>query len=237
MSAILNNMSDTIVIKSKERGYFNHGWLKTYHTFSFADYYNHRFMNFGSLRVINDDVILGKNGFGLHPHKNMEIITYIIDGTLTHSDNLGNKEEIKAGEVQVMSAGSGIVHSEWNHGNKPCHLLQIWIMPNQNGGVPSYKIYHPEHFERWGLVASGFQEVLGVKIKQNAEIYVIDSGSLTQIEMPPSTSQMTWVHIATGEVKIDCHTLAAGDSVGFTSSDYNKNIQFASQSKVLVFFV
>ena len=100
----------------------------------------------------------------------MEIITYILDGTLTHSDNLGNKEEIKAGEVQVMSAGRGIVHSEWNYGNKPCHLLQIWIKPSQIGGEPSYKIYSPNHFEKWGLVASGLEQSSFAKIKQNAAI-------------------------------------------------------------------
>ena len=231
-------MKNFTIRKSNERGYFNHGWLETYHTFSFADYYDPEFMGFGSLRVINDDVILPQNGFNLHPHKNMEIITYILDGTLTHSDNLGNKEEIKTGEVQVMSAGSGIVHSEWNHGSDLCHLLQIWIKPNQVGGEPFYKIYQPEHFEKWGLVASGFESEFSIKIKQDAEIYVINSGSLKEVNLPDLLkSNMVWIHIATGQVEIESIILKAGDAIGFTSSEYGKNVKFNSQSKVLVFYV
>jgi redox-sensitive bicupin YhaK (pirin superfamily) len=230
-------MKNFIIRKSNERGCFDHGWLKTYHTFSFADYYDPAFMGFGNLRVINDDVVLPQNGFGLHPHKNMEIITYIIDGTLTHSDNLGNKEEIKTGEVQVMSSGNGIVHSEWNYGNKPCHLLQIWIKPNQIGGDPSYKIYKVDHFEKWGLIASGMEDGSAVRIKQDAEIYVINSGSLKEINLLDSSSHMIWLHIATGEIEIENIILRAGDAIGFTSNEYNKNIKFNLESRVLVFYI
>lgn len=238
-TALLLNkyMKNYILRKSNERGYFNHGWLKTYHTFSFADYYDPEFMGFSNLRVVNEDIILPKNGFGLHPHRNMEIITYILDGTLTHSDNLGNKEEIKAGEVQVMSAGNGIVHSEWNYSDKPCHLLQIWINPSQIGVNPSYKIYNVDHFEKWGLIASGLGEKSLLKIKQDAEIYVINSGSLNEIGLPESKSQMEWIHVATGEIEIENMILKAGDAIGFTSREYSKNIRFNSQSKALVFYV
>jgi redox-sensitive bicupin YhaK (pirin superfamily) len=230
-------MQNTIIRRSNERGYFDHGWLKTHHTFSFADYYHHDFIDFGSLRVINEDTVLPQNGFGFHPHKNMEIITYIMHGTLTHKDNLGNIEEIKAGEVQVMSAGNGIIHSEWNYGDKPCHLLQIWIKPNHLGGEPSYKIYTTDHFEKWGLVASGFENKSPVKIKQNAEIYVINSGSLKTVNLPDSSSQMIWLHIATGEIEIENLILKTGDALGFKSNKYTKNIKFNSESKILVFFV
>lgn len=230
-------MKNIIIRRSNARGYFDHGWLKTYHTFSFADYYDPDFIGFGSLRVINDDIVSPNNGFGFHPHRNMEIITYILDGTLTRSDNLGNREEIKAGETQVMSAGSGIVHAEWNYGHKPCHLLQIWINPNQTGGEPSYKIYHTDHFEKWGLIASGFANKSAIKIKQDAEIYVINSGSLHEIELPKSKSQMIWIHVASGELNIENIILKYGDAIGFTSNEFSRNIKFLVESKVLVFYL
>lgn len=230
-------MKNTIIRRSNQRGYFDHNWLKTYHTFSFANYYDPHFMGFGSLRVINDDIISPKNGFGLHPHKNMEIITYILKGTLTHSDNLNNKEEINEGEVQVMSAGNGIIHSEWNHASKPCHLLQIWIEPNQNGGEPSYKIYKTDHFEKWGLIASGFENKSPLKIKQNAEIYVINSESLKETNLPKSNSNMAWIHIATGEIEIGNIILKSGDAIAFTSNNHEKNIKFNIKSKILVFYL
>jgi redox-sensitive bicupin YhaK (pirin superfamily) len=237
MILLLDSMKNIVIRKSNDRGYFHHGWLETYHTFSFADYYDPEFIGFGNLRVINDDVVLPNNGFGLHPHKNMEIVTYIIDGVLTHTDNLGNKEEIKTGEVQVMSAGSGITHSEWNYGDKPCHLLQIWIKSKQIGGDPSYKIYKVDHFEKWGLIASGFEEKSTVKIKQDAEIYLINSGSLIEIDLPDSNSKMRWIHVAAGEIEIENITLRAGDAIGFTSNEYNKNIKFNLESRVLVFYI
>lgn len=129
----------TTLIRASSRGHAYHGWLDTYHTFSFANYYNPNQMNFGALRVINDDIILGGEGFGTHPHDNMEIITIPLYGDLEHKDSMGHVEVIKAGEVQVMSAGSGITHSEYNSSeNKPVNLFQIWVFPNQKNVAPRY---------------------------------------------------------------------------------------------------
>ena len=127
------------IIRADERGYADHGWLKTYHTFSFADYYDPERVHFGTLRVVNDDYILGHHGFGTHPHENMEIITIPLEGKLEHKDSTGNSGVIIPGEVQVMSAGSGIMHSEKNPGKEPVQLLQIWIFPNKKDVDPRYE--------------------------------------------------------------------------------------------------
>jgi redox-sensitive bicupin YhaK (pirin superfamily) len=127
------------IIQSKDRGSFDHGWLKTFHSFSFADYYDPKHINFGTLRVVNDDLVEPHNGFGMHPHQNMEIITIPLSGSLQHEDSMGSKGVITAGEVQVMSAGTGIVHSEKNPADVPVNLLQIWIFTNQKNVSPRYE--------------------------------------------------------------------------------------------------
>ncbi len=236
-------MHNIIIRKSDERGFFNHDWLKTYHTFSFSEYYDEQFMNYHSLMVINDDTIKPNTGFGLHPHKNMEIITYVLSGTLTHSDNLGNKEEIKAGCFQVMSAGTGIVHGEFNHGNVECHLLQMWISPNRNGGEPYYKISKPNHFERWALVASDDGIFDSVQIRQNAQVFAIDSGNLKETQLPSSKQQHFWLHLASGSIKLGNLTLNAGDAIGFNNTHFKQSekaqdfakIEFLEQSRVVLF--
>ncbi len=127
------------VRKAEQRGHANHGWLDSWHTFSFADYYDANFMGFSALRVINEDVIDGGQGFGTHPHKDMEILTYVLSGTVEHQDSMGNKEQIPAGEFQIMSAGTGVRHSEYNASDKdPLHLYQIWIIPERKGIEPRY---------------------------------------------------------------------------------------------------
>lgn len=126
--------------KANERGHANHGWLDSWHTFSFANYYDPNFMGFSALRVINDDVIEAGQGFGTHPHKDMEILTYVLEGTVEHQDSMGNKEQVPAGEFQIMSAGTGIRHSEYNpNSTERLHLYQIWIMPEENGITPRYE--------------------------------------------------------------------------------------------------
>ena len=188
-------------------------------------------MGFGNLRVINEDFVAPATGFKLHPHRNMEIITYIIDGELTHGDNICNKAVIKTGEVQIMSAGNGIIHSEWNYNQKECHLLQIWIQPNETGGEPSYKIYKPEHFEMWGKVAS-FNGTNAPKIKQNAEIYVINSGALKAIDLPNVQLNKAWLQVATGKIEIDATPLQSGDAIAFNNGTPT-TMKFEKESKSL----
>jgi redox-sensitive bicupin YhaK (pirin superfamily) len=161
------------IIKSTERGYFDHGWLKTSHIFSFADYYNPLRMNFGALRVLNDDYILPHNGFGTHPHSNMEIITIPIEGALEHTDSTGIKGVIKPDEVQVMSAGTGIRHSEKNAGDITVNLLQIWILPKENNIKPRYdqKLFNSRgHFSNFQLLVSPDGRDNSLIIFQNAFI-------------------------------------------------------------------
>lgn len=228
-------MKKILVRKSAERGFFNHGWLTSYHTFSFADYHDKNFMNFSDLRVINEDVIKPNQGFGLHPHKNMEIITYVLSGSLTHSDNLGNKEEIKAGNFQVMSAGSGIIHGEFNHGDIDCHLLQIWIMPNQNGGEPYYKIHQVDHHEKWALIVSNDGARNSVSIRQNSALYVLESGKIKNIQLPLKNEKNCLIHVASGKIKIADLILETGDACGFRG-EVDK-IDFMQDSKILVFYL
>lgn len=227
-------MQNAKIRKSKDRGHFNHGWLKSHHTFSFGEYYDANFMNYHTLRVINEDVIQPNTGFGLHPHKHMEIITYVLGGVLTHTDNLGNREEIPAGSFQVMSAGSGIIHGEFNHSNTSCHLLQMWVMTNQKGGEAYYTIHNPNHFEQWTLVVSGDGFENSVQIRQNAKMYAIDSGALHTIEMPRGDGHF-WLQIATGSVKIGDATLRAGDAIAFDYSSQFAMISFLEQSRAVLF--
>ncbi len=228
----------TIIIrKSKERGHADHGWLKSAHTFSFANYHDPKWMHFRALRVINDDRVAPKKGFDFHPHNTMEIITYMIKGSLTHRDNLGNEEVIHEGQVQIMSAGSGIIHSEYNETNEPCHLLQIWILPNEKSGTPYYKIFTPDHLEKWGLAASENGQDNAVKIRQNAQLYILNSGALSDIDLPQTTQKHAWIHIATGKVKIGNLDLEEGDAIGLTAPHEFSQMAFIEPSKVLVFYL
>jgi redox-sensitive bicupin YhaK (pirin superfamily) len=159
------------IIKSESRGFFDHEWLKTYHSFSFADYYDPNHTNFGALRVLNDDVIMPRNGFGMHPHQNMEIITIPLTGSLEHEDSTGSKDLIIPGEVQVMSAGKGIVHSEKNVADIPVNLLQIWILTNQMNVSPRYdqkKFNEQESINKFQLLVSPDGRDESLWIYQNA---------------------------------------------------------------------
>lgn len=232
-------MKNFTLRKSNERGFFNHGWLKSFHSFSFADYFDRNHMNFYSLRVINEDFIQAKNGFGFHPHNNMEIVTYIMRGSITHEDSLGNKEEIKTGEFQVMSAGSGIVHSEFNHGDVETHLLQIWIKPNQLGGEPSYKISAPNHEKKWALVASSEGRDGSFLIKQDADVYAINSCDLPEISFPESKQKHLWIQVAEGLIVIDGVEIEAGDGISFEEDSLTNSskIEFKKPSKLILFAV
>ncbi len=200
---------------SDERGHFNHGWRDTYHTFSFADYMDTRFMGFRSLRVINEDVVKPGEGFPTHSHRDMEIITYILDGELEHKDSMGNGSVIRPGEVQKMSAGAGITHSEYNHSKKSrVHLLQIWILPNQKGIKPNYdqRAFKKEDAKnRLYKVASG-TEAGAIKIYQDAEIFtsLLDEGR--ELRHALGKGRGAWIQVAKGVVEMKSGVkLRAGD--------------------------
>jgi redox-sensitive bicupin YhaK (pirin superfamily) len=200
--------------KAEERGHANHGWLDTYHTFSFADYYDPEHMGFRSLRVINDDVVKPGRGFGTHGHRDMEIITVVLDGELAHKDSMGTGSVIRPGEVQRMSAGTGVTHSEQNPSDDhELHLLQIWILPERGGMKPSYEQKHFPPEERKGqlrLVASPDGRDGSVTIHQDAALYVstLDGETVTHDFGP---NRYGWLHVAKGTVTLNGETLQAGD--------------------------
>jgi redox-sensitive bicupin YhaK (pirin superfamily) len=203
--------------RAGERGHFDHGWLNTYHTFSFADYYDPAHMGFRALRVINEDRVQPKKGFPTHPHRDMEIVTYVLEGALEHKDSMGNGGVIRPGEVQRMSAGTGITHSEYNHsGSEPVHFLQIWIHPEKSGFSPSYdqKAFPPE--ERHGrlrLVASRAGRDGSVSYHTDTDLYATLLAPGQEVLHPLRPGRHVWLHVARGAVKMNGRDLSAGDGV------------------------
>jgi len=223
--------------KSNERGHANHGWLDSYHTFSFADYHDPAHMHFRALRVINDDRIAAAQGFGTHPHNNMEILTYMLDGELAHRDSMGNGRTIRTGEVQGMSAGTGITHSEFNASqDKPAHLLQIWIMPDTKGITPAYGEWLPDGSEKkgWALAASPDGAGDSIIIQQDARMYVATPAAGQSLEIPIGAGRYGWLQIGTGSAELDGQKLEAGDGVSFSGGEA-KNLKILSESKILLF--
>ena len=201
--------------KAKDRGHANYGWLDTYHTFSFADYMDPKFMGFRSLRVINEDTVEPGQGFGTHGHRDMEIITCVLEGELEHKDSMGNGAVIRPGDVQRMSAGTGVTHSEFNPSKtKPVHLLQIWILPEAAGLKPSYEqqtFKNEERKNRFRLVASGRPREGAVKIHQDAELYVSVLEKNNEIEYALDKNRHAWLQVARGLVTANGSVLEAGD--------------------------
>lgn len=201
--------------KSDERGHFDHGWLKTYHSFSFAAYHDPEFMGFSALRVINEDFVAPGQGFGTHGHRDMEIVTYVLEGALAHKDSMGTGSQIRPGEVQRMSAGRGVLHSEFNGSNdKDVHLLQIWILPEQRGIQPSYeqKMFgEQDKLNRLRVVAAKDARDGAVKLHQDAAIYasVLEEGQRLEHRADPKRSY--WVQVARGAIELNGKTLVAGD--------------------------
>jgi len=208
------------ILRSNERGYADHGWLRSFHTFSFANYYNPNQMGFRALRVINDDYVEPSEGFPTHPHKDMEIITYVLDGALEHKDSMGNGSIIRPGEVQRMSAGLGVTHSEFNASKtEEVHLLQIWIIPDKRGYDPGYEQKAFSTDERRGklrLVASPDGREGSVTIHQDAHLYagLFDEGERARYEVP--AGRHAWVHVARGSLELNGTTLEAGDAAAIS---------------------
>jgi redox-sensitive bicupin YhaK (pirin superfamily) len=224
--------------RSEDRGYADHGWLQSFHSFSFADYHDPAFMGFGPLRVINDDVIAPGRGFGMHGHRDMEIVTYVLDGALAHQDSLGNGATILPGDVQRMSAGKGILHSEFNHETASAtHLLQIWIQPTERGIRPSYEQRHFSAADKRGrlrLVASPDGREGSVSMTADALLYagLFDRTETAELTLDPR--RKAYVHVALGEVTVNGAVLKAGDAA-MLEGEALLRLDGGHQAEVLVF--
>lgn len=226
------------VRSAQERGHADHGWLDTYHTFSFASYYDPRFMGFRALRVINEDFVEPGQGFGTHPHRDMEIITYILEGALEHRDSLGNGSVIVPGDVQRMSAGTGVTHSEFNPSRKdPVHLLQIWILPEEAGLSPSYEQHTFPLEQKRGqlrLLASRDGRQESVTLHQDVSLYaaLLEPGQAVTHALKPG--RHAWVQVARGSARLNGALLKTGDGAA-VSQEQELEIKAAEPSEVLLF--
>jgi quercetin 2,3-dioxygenase len=224
--------------KAEERGHANHGWLDTYHTFSFADYYDPEFMGFRDLRVINEDRVQGGMGFGTHAHRDMEIISWVLEGGLQHRDSMGNGGTIRRRELQRMSAGTGVRHSEFNASEKELlHFLQIWILPERAGIAPGYeqKAFPEEELRnQLRLIASGTPRDGAVKIHQDVDVFAgtLDRGQEARFDLRPE--RHAWVHAARGQVELNGHVLRHGDGAA-VSGETTLSLVGNGDSEVLLF--
>ena len=201
---------------SAARGHADHGWLDTFHTFSFADYHDPAHLSFRSLRVINEDRVAPGQGFGTHPHRDMEILTYILSGRLAHKDSIGNGREIAAGQLQAMSAGTGITHSEFNPSRTdPVHLLQIWLLPDRRGHTPRYAEWSPRAGENPALtlLASPDGRDGSAAIHQDARLYLVKLDGPATVTHPLAPSRATWLQLMRGKLAVNGQPLTAGDGV------------------------
>lgn len=223
--------------KAQERGHAEHGWLDTYHTFSFANYYDPQWMGFRSLRVINDDLVLPGHGFGTHPHRDMEIITYILSGQLQHKDSMGNGRIIGSGELQYMAAGTGVQHSEFNPSNtEAVHLLQIWIQPDKKGAQPRYaeSSFSTAEPNKFHLATSKSGRDNSIAINQDADLWLgkLEEGKEVTYNLSPN--RHAWIHIAEGEVTLNGTILQGGDAVALSGE--NKIVISANKSSQVLLF-
>ena len=226
-----------IIRRSNERGHANHGWLDSYHTFSFADYYDPKWMGYRSLRVINDDLVMPGMGFSTHPHRDMEIISYVLSGAIEHKDSMGNGRVIRAGEFQYMAAGSGVQHSEFNPSKtEPLRLLQIWIQPDAKGVKPRYaeKNYSAAPTGQFNLVASKSGRDGSIAIHQDANLSFAKLGAGQKVSQPLAAGRHAWIHVAEGEVNINGEKLSGGDAIG-VSEETVLNISATKASQFLLF--
>jgi len=223
--------------KANERGHAEHGWLDTYHTFSFADYYDPQWMGFRSLRVINDDLVMPGKGFGMHPHRDMEIITYILSGALEHKDSMGNGRVIRTGDVQYMAAGTGVQHSEFNPSkDEAVHLLQIWIQPDAKGVKPRYaeKSFKTATPGILNLVTSKTGRDGSIAIHQDADLWLAKLEAGNRVTHRLASDRYAWVHVAEGEVSLNGKTLTGGDAAA-VSQEGALELSATKPSQVLLF--
>lgn len=225
-----------IIRSSNERGQADHGWLRSRHTFSFADYFDPDHMGFRKLRVINEDRVQGGRGFGTHPHQDMEIISYVLSGEMVHKDSMGNGAVMRPGDVQRMSAGTGVLHSEFNNSaDEELHFLQIWIEPKQRGIAPDYEqkaFPAAERQGRWRLVVSEHGRDGSVSVNQDVNLHVGLFDSDEQAETPPV--RYGWLHVARGEIEVNGQVLMAGDAVAFQPGEQIQ-VKGRQASEVLLF--
>ena len=224
--------------RSGDRGFADHGWLRSFHTFSFADYYDPRNMGYRALRVINEDRVAPGRGFGTHGHRDMEIVSYVLEGELSHKDNMGNGSVIRPGDVQRMSAGTGVLHSEFNPSQtNGVHFLQIWIMPDRSGYPPGYeqKTFSPE--ERAGrlrLVASPDGSGGSVTIHQDAKLFAGSLGEGQSVRYDLTPGRHAWLHVAKGSVNVQGTVLEAGDAAAIDDPS-SIDVTGVTASEVLLF--
>ncbi len=227
------------VRRSAERGLADHGWLKSFHTFSFADYHDPKHMGYGPLRVINEDRVQPGQGFGTHGHRDMEIISYVLEGGLAHKDSMGNGSTIKPGDVQRMSAGTGVRHSEFNASDRELvHFLQIWIEPSQRGIQPSYEEKHFDEASKRGklrLIASPDAADGSVLLHQDARIYAGLVDGSESVSLEPAAGRLVYVHVVRGAVSVNGEALEAGDAVKLQGSDNKVRLDNGRGAEVLVF--
>lgn len=224
--------------RSGERGHLNHGWLDTHHTFSFGQYRDPEHTHFRALRVINEDTIGPGRGFGSHPHDNMEILTWVLSGELAHTDSLGHQRTLTPGEMQRMSAGSGIQHSEYNASKtEPVRLLQIWILPGTDHAPPAYgqtAFDAAGRRNRLQLVASGAGEDGSLSLNQDARVYVAGLAPGMSVDLPLRERRSAWVQVAKGSVTVNGQALGQGDAAALTD-EASVRISGTSEAQVLVF--
>ena len=224
--------------KSEDRGHVNHGWLDSYHSFSFGEYHDAQHMGFGPLRVINEDRVNAGGGFGTHGHRDMEIISYVLDGELAHKDSMGTGSVIRPGDVQRMSAGSGVRHSEFNHAkDQATHFLQIWIQPNVTGIPPSYEEKNFSAEEKRGrlcLIASSDGKEGSVLIHQDVKLYAGLFDDVETASLAIAAGRLAYVHVARGAVTVNGVELKAGDALKL-SDVVTVDVSGGEQAEVLVF--
>jgi len=224
--------------RSSERGHVNHGWLDTYHTFSFSSYYDPEQMGFRSLRVMNEDTIAPGQGFGTHPHRDMEIVTYVLEGALEHRDSMGHGEVLRPGEFQRMTAGTGITHSEFNpSADEPVHLYQIWILPDRKGHQPSYeqKQFPPETLlNRLRLVASAEARAGSLQIHQDTSIFLARLEAGKGVIHPLQPDRHGWLQVLRGSVTLNGQQLQAGDGAAI-SEEFHLDIMAKESAEIMLF--